>query len=46
MGTGTRNFPFFLGVSEPVSEKMVPEKVSELVSEKFGTKKSIGIGVI
>ena len=33
------NFSFFLVVSEPISEKMLPEKVSEPVSVNFGIGK-------
>ena len=46
MGTRTGNFSFFLGVSEPVSQKIGPKNVPDLVLEIFGTGKSIGIGII
>ena len=43
--TSTGNFSFFWWYRNRYREKLVPEKVLERVSEKFGTEKSTGIGI-
>ena len=43
---GTGIFSFFGGIGTGIRKKLVPEKkISEPVSEKFGTGKSTGIGI-
>ena len=38
--------PFFLWYRNRNQKNLVPKKVSELVSKKFGTEKSLGIGIV
>ena len=49
VGIGLVPFPgllYFLdGIGTGLEKKLVPEKVPESVSEKFGTEKSLGIGL-
>ena len=42
---GTGNFHFFGGIGTGIEKNWYRKKVSEPVSEKFGTEKSTGIGI-